>query len=39
MRALMHHGDAVADTDHLLHVAGNHQYRDARIGEARACIS
>src|SRR5690348_9405433 len=31
--ALMHDGDAVADADHLLHVAGNHQDRHARIGE------
>ena len=32
-RALMHHGDAVADADHLLHVAGDHQDGDAGVGE------
>src|SRR5262245_19307409 len=32
--ALMHDGDAVADADHLLHVAGNHQDCDTGIGEA-----
>ena len=30
MRALMHHGDAVADADDLFHVAGDHQDGDAR---------
>src|SRR5262245_34051551 len=31
--ALMHHRDAVADADHLLHVARDHQDGDAGIGE------
>ena len=32
-RALVHHRDAVADADHLLHVAGDHQDGDAGIGQ------
>ena len=32
-RALMHHGDPVADADHLLHVAGDHEDGDAGIGQ------
>ena len=31
--ALVHHGHAVADADHLLHVAGDHQDGDAAVGE------
>ena len=33
-RALVHHRDAVADPDDLLHVARNHQDRDAGVGKA-----
>ena len=35
-RALVHHRDAVADADHLLHVAGDHQDGDAARRRARA---
>ena len=31
--ALMHDQDAIADADHLFHVAGNHQHGDAGVGE------
>ena len=34
--ALVHHGDAVAHADHLLHVAGDHQDRDAARRRGRA---
>ena len=33
MRAFAHHHDAVADADHLLHVARDHQDGDAGIGQ------
>ena len=31
--SLVHHGDAVGNADHFLHVRGDHQHRNARIGE------
>ena len=33
--ALVHHRHAVADADHLLHVAGDHQDRDAGSASSR----
>src|SRR5260370_40368124 len=32
--ALVHDRDAITDPDDLLHVAGDHQYRDAPVSEA-----